>query len=153
MKLIPWQDNTFYIVTPLDLTSNDKCSYIKNIKNFLLRYNQIFHFLEAGFYEVEVGKAKILGTVLKLNKMDDFDFGDSNIDLRIILVDEVEAGFVFDELPSFPGIYYLYKDKIYLFLEDLKDNFYSFLEHGSFVFHDQLIDIKQKGEKFVIASS
>ena len=146
MKIIPYTDEIFMIVIPKSLYFEDKTIIIKKIKEIILTYNKRYHFLETGFYQIKVGFHSLIGTVLEMEKLDDFDFGTDSIDLRIIIVGDVKIGFTFEDLIAPISEFYLYKNKIYLIEEDIiKKNFYQIIEHGTIIFKDEIKEVKKNG--------
>ena len=146
MNVVPLTDDIFFIVIPNNFYSKEKTTIIKKIKDFILTYNRWYHFLDTGFYQVKVGFNKIVGTILEVEKLDDFDFGEDSIDLRIIITGEVDIGYSFDDFEFPLEECYLYHGKIYLLSEEvIEKNFYHIIEHGNIVLKDELKKVKTEG--------
>ena len=118
MKIVSISDG-FILITPKNLYLEEKDKMIRELKNFLLTYNNYFSFLKTGFYEVSVGYNKLIGTIFIIKKEEDFIFGEDHIDLRITIMNEVDIGFSFeDDIIPLDKVYF-YQDKYYLFDDKL----------------------------------
>ena len=69
MKIISISDG-FILITPKNLYLEEKDKMIRELKNFLLTYNNYFSFLKTGFYEVSVGYNELIGTIFIIKKED-----------------------------------------------------------------------------------
>ena len=145
MKIVSISDG-FILITPKNLYSEEKDKMIRELKNFLLTYNNYFSFLKTGFYEVSVGYNKLIGTIFIIKKEEDFIFGEDHIDLRITIMNEVDIGFSFeDDIIPLDKVYF-YQDKYYLFDDKLiKKYFYTLIEQGEYVFSNKIDEVLSKG--------
>lgn len=146
MKIVSISDG-FILITPKNLYLEEKDKMIRELKNFLLTYNNYFSFLKTGFYEVSVGYNKLIGTVFIIKKEEDFIFGEDHIDLRITILKEMDIGFSFeDEIIPLDKVYF-YQDKYYLFDNKLiKKYFYTLIEQGEYVFSNKIEEVLSKGK-------
>lgn len=145
MKIVSISDG-FILTTPKNLYLEEKDKMIRELKNFLLTYNNYFSFLKTGFYEVSVGYNKLIGTIFIIKKEEDFIFGEDHIDLRITIMNEVDIGFSFeDDIIPLDKVYF-YQDKYYLFDDKLiKKYFYTLIEQGEYVFSNKIDEVLSKG--------
>lgn len=145
MKIVSISDG-FILITPKNLYLEEKDKMIRELKNFLLTYNNYFSFLKTGFYEVSVGYNKLIGTIFIIKKEEDFIFGEDHIDLRITIMKEMNIGFSFeDEIIPLDKVYF-YQDKYYLFDDKLiKKYFYTLIEQGEYVFSNKIEEVLSKG--------
>ena len=145
MKIVSISDG-FILITPKNLYLEEKDKMIRELKNFLLTYNNYFSFLKTGFYEVSVGYNKLIGTIFIIKKEEDFIFGEDHIDLRITIMNEVDIGFSFeDDIIPLDKVYF-YQDKYYLFDDKLiKKYFYTLIEQGEYVFSNKIDEVVRKG--------
>lgn len=145
MKNVSISDG-FILITPKNLYLEEKDKMIRELKNFLLTYNNYFSFLKTGFYEVSVGYNKLIGTIFIIKKEEDFIFGEDHIDLRITIMNEVDIGFSFeDDIIPLDKVYF-YQDKYYLFDDKLiKKYFYTLIEQGEYVFSNKIDEVLSKG--------
>ncbi len=146
MKIVSTCDG-FILITPKNLYLEEKDKMIRELKNFLLTYNNYFSFLKTGFYEVNVGYNKLVGTIFELKKEEDFIFGEDHIDLRITIVGEMKIGLAFEEDIIPLDKVYWYQNKYYLFDEKLiKKYFYTLIEQGEYVFSEKKEEVLKKGK-------
>lgn len=145
MKIVSISDG-FILITPKNLYLEEKDKMIRELKNFLLTYNNYFSFLKTGFYEVSVRYNKLIGTIFIIKKEEDFIFGEDHIDLRITIMNEVDIGFSFeDDIIPLDKVYF-YQDKYYLFDDKLiKKYFYTLIEQGEYVFSNKIDEVLSKG--------
>lgn len=145
MKIVSISDG-FILITPKNLYLEEKDKMIRELKNFLLTYNNYFSFLKTGFYEVSVGYNKLIGTIFIIKKEEDFIFGEDHIDLRITIMNEMDIGFSFeDDIIPLDKVYF-YQDKYYLFDNKLiKKYFYTLIEQGEYVFFNKIEEVLSKG--------
>ena len=145
MKIVSISDG-FILITPKNLYLEEKDKMIRELKNFLLTYNNYFSFLKTGFYEVSVGYNKLIGTIFIIKKEEDFIFGEDHIDLRITIMNEVDIGFSFeDDIIPLDKVYF-YQVKYYLFDDKLiKKYFYTLIEQGEYVFSNKIDEVLSKG--------
>ena len=145
MKIVSISDG-FILITPKNLYLEEKDKMIRELKNFLLTYNNYFSFLKTGFYEVSVGYNKLIGTIFIIKKEEDFIFGEDHIDPRITIMNEVDIGFSFeDDIIPLDKVYF-YQDKYYLFDDKLiKKYFYTLIEQGEYVFSNKIDEVLSKG--------
>ena len=145
MKIVSISDG-FILITPKNLYLEEKDKMIRELKNFLLTYNNYFSFLKTGFYEVSVGYNELIGTIFIIKKEEDFIFGEDHIDLRITIMNEIDIGFSFeDEIIPLDKVYF-YQDKYYLFDDKLiKKYFYTLIEQGEYVFSNKIDEVLSKG--------
>ncbi len=146
MKIVSTCDG-FILITPKNLYLEEKDKMIRELKNFLLTYNNYFSFLKTGFYEVNVGYNKLVGTIFEIKKEEDFIFGEDHIDLRITIVGEMKIGLAFEEdIISLDKVYW-YQNKYYLFDEKLIEKyFYTLIEQGEYVFSEKKEEVLKKGK-------
>jgi hypothetical protein len=146
MKIVSTCDG-FILITPKNLYLEEKDKMIRELKNFLLTYNNYFSFLKTGFYEVNVGYNKLVGTIFEIKKEEDFIFGEDHIDLRITIVGEMKIGLAFEEDIIPLDKVYWYQNKYYLFDEKLiKKYFYTLIEQGEYVFSEKKEEVLKKGK-------
>ena len=145
MKIVSISDG-FILITPKNLYLEEKDKMIRELKNFLLTYNNYFSFLKTGFYEVSVGYNKLIGTIFIIKKEEDIIFGENHIDLRITIMKEMDIGFSFeDEIIPLDKVYF-YQDKYYLFDDKLiKKYFYTLIEQGEYVFSNKIEEVLSQG--------
>ena len=145
MKIVSISDG-FILITPKNLYLEEKDKMIRELKNFLLTYNNYFSFLKTGFYKVSVGYNKLIGTIFIIKKEEDFILGEDHIDLRITIMNEVDIGFSFeDDIIPLDKVYF-YQDKYYLFDDKLiKKYFYTLIEQGEYVFSNKIDEVLNKG--------
>lgn len=145
MKIVSISDG-FILITPKNLYLEEKDKMIRELKNFLLTYNNYFSFLKTGFYEVSVRYNKLIGTIFIIKKEEDFIFGEDHIDLRITIMNEMDIGFSFeDDIIPLDKVYF-YQDKYYLFDDKLiKKYFYTLIEQGEYVFSNKIDEVLSKG--------
>ena len=145
MKIVSISDG-FILITPKNLYLEEKDKMIRELKNFLLTYNNYFSFLKTGFYEVSVGYNKLIGTIFIIKKEEDFIFGEDHIDLRITIMNEMDIGFSFEDENIPLDKVYFYQDKYYLFDDKLiKKYFYTLIEQGEYVFSNKIEEVLSKG--------
>lgn len=146
MKIVSTCDG-FILITPKNLYLEEKDKMIRELKNFLLTYNNYFSFLKTGFYEVSVGYNKLVGTIFEIKKEEDFIFGEDHIDLRITIVGEMKIGLAFEEDTIPLNKVYWYQNKYYLFDEKLIEKyFYTLIEQGEYVFSEKKEEVLKKGK-------
>ena len=146
MKIVSTCDG-FILITPKNLYLEEKDKMIRELKNFLLTYNNYFSFLKTGFYEVNVGYNKLVGTIFEIKKEEDFIFGEDHIDLRITIVGEMKIGLAFEEDIIPLDKVYWYQNKYYLFDEKLIEKyFYTLIEQGEYVFSEKKEEVLKKGK-------
>ena len=117
------------------------------MKTFLLKYNKIYHFLQAGFYQVDVCFHPYVGTILKIERLDDFDFGSNSIDLRIVIVGKIAIGLQVEEIEGL-DTFHFYEGNYYLFEEELSAIlFLQFIEHGQVILGEKLQVIRKRSKK------
>lgn len=145
MKIVSISDG-FILITPKNLYLEEKDKMIRELKNFLLTYNNYFSFLKTGFYEVSVRYNKLIGTIFIIKKEEDFIFGEDHIDLRITIMNEMDIGFSFeDDIIPLDKVYF-YQNKYYLFDDKLiKKYFYTLIEQGEYVFSNKIEEVLSKG--------
>ena len=96
MKIFSISDG-FIIITPKNIYLEEKDKMIRELKNFLLTYNNYFSFLKTGFYEVSVGYNELIGTIFIIKKEEDFIFGEAPIEGNVVYIKENDE-LVFDDL-------------------------------------------------------
>lgn len=132
MKLIIKSDNLYYLILPIDLKNEIEEDIINKIKQIFLNYNHKYHLLEPGFYEVDVYHHKI-GTVLKVEKIDTFDFSEE-VDLRIIIKDKIKIYLNLIDPTDFPT----YSSKIDIDSISLKD-YLKLIEHANIIIDKKVL--------------
>ena len=127
MKLIITGENLYYLILPINLKDSNEDNIITKIKNIFLNYNHKYHLLDPGFYEVEVYNHHIIGTILKVEKIDAFDFSEG-IDLKIIIKDKIKAYLSLIDPLDFPK----FKSKIDIDTITYKD-YVKLIEHSNII--------------------
>ncbi len=147
MHIVSSDLSKLVILIPKNICEEDKSQTMKRIKSFLLTYNRIYHFLEPGFYQVEVSFNKIFGTVLEIEKIDDLEFESTTIDLRIVLTGEKMMGLELEDISNIKD-YYIYQDKFYV-RDQVLDNklFMILVEHARVVLSEKMESVLSYGKK------
>ncbi len=127
MKLIIKSDILYYLILPINLENLMENEIITKIKCIFLNYNYKYHLLEPGFYEVEVYHHNIVGTILKVEKIDTFDFSDE-VDLRVVIKDKIKVYLKLIDEIDFPK----YKSKIDVETLNLKE-YLELIEHSNII--------------------
>ncbi len=127
MKLIIKSENLYYLIIPVNLKEEKEEIIISKIKNIFLKYNQKYHLLEPGFYEVDVYHHQIVGTILSIEKIDTFDFSEE-VDLRVIIKDKIKIYLRLIDPTDFPD----YKNKIDIDKITLKE-YLKLIEHANLI--------------------
>ena len=127
MKLIIKGEDLYYLILPISLKDSNEDNIITKIKNVFLNYNHKYHLLEPGFYEVDVYNHHIIGTILKVEKIDTFDFSEE-IDLRIIIKDKIKVYLILMDPTDFPE----FKSKIDIDTITYKD-YLKLIEHSNII--------------------
>ena len=96
MKLIKEKEELFYLVFPFNLIKETKEITVSEIKNLFLKYNEKYHFLEPGFYDVKIYSHKLLGTILSIELIDHFDFT-CEVDLKVTIKDHLKLYLQLDD--------------------------------------------------------
>lgn len=150
MHIITEDTKNLIILIPKDICDDDKVTTVKEIKKFLLTYNKIYHFLAPGFYQVEVSFNQLVGTILEISRLDDFDFDTSTIDLRIVLVGKKKIGLELLDPRNLKKCY-VYQNKLYISDDELdKKVFLSLVEHSRIVLHDEITSVLSLGQKIYL---
>lgn len=127
MKLIIKSDTLYYLILPVNLKSLTEEEIISKIKHIFLNYNHKYHLLEPGFYEVDVYHHNIVGTILKVEKIDTFDFSEE-VDLRVVIKDKIKIYLKLIDKTDFPE----FKSKIDVDTLSLKD-YLHLIEHSNII--------------------
>lgn len=127
MKLIIKSDTLYYLILPINLKSLTEEEIITKIKHIFLNYNHKYHLLEPGFYEVDVYHHNIVGTILKVEKIDTFDFSEE-VDLRVVIKDKVKVYLKLMDETDYPE----FKSKIDVDTLSLKD-YLHLIEHSNII--------------------
>lgn len=127
MKLIIKSDTLYYLILPINLKSLTEDEIITKIKRIFLNYNHKYRLLEPGFYEVDVYHHNIVGTILKVEKIDTFDFSEE-IDLRVAIKDKIKVYLNLIDETDFPNC----KSKIDVDNLDLKE-YLELIEHSNII--------------------
>ena len=127
MKLIIKSDTLYYLILPLNLKSLKESDIITKIKHIFLKYNHKYHLLEPGFYEVDVYHHNIVGTILKVEKIDTFDFSEE-VDLRVVIKDKIKIYLKLIDETDFPE----FKNKIDVDTLSLKE-YLKLIEHSNII--------------------
>ena len=127
MKLIIKSDTLYYLILPVNLKSLTEEEIITKIKHIFLNYNHKYHLLEPGFYEVDVYHHNIVGTILKVEKIDTFDFSEE-VDLRVVIKDKIKIYLKLIDETDFPE----FKNKIDVDTLSLKD-YLHLIEHSNII--------------------
>ena len=127
MKLIIKSDTLYYLILPINLKSLTEEEIITKIKHIFLNYNHKYHLLEPGFYEVDVYHHNVVGTILKVEKIDTFDFSEE-VDLRVLIKDKVKVYLNLIDETDFPE----FKSKIDVDTLSLKD-YLHLIEHSNII--------------------
>lgn len=127
MKLIIKSDILYYLILPINLKSLTEEEIITKIKHIFLNYNHKYHLLEPGFYEVDVYHHNVVGTILKVEKIDTFDFSEE-VDLRVLIKDKVKVYLKLIDETDFPE----FKSKIDVDTLSLKE-YLKLIEHSNII--------------------
>lgn len=127
MKLIIKSDTLYYLILPINLKSLTEEEIITKIKHIFLNYNHKYHLLEPGFYEVDVYHHNVVGTILKVEKIDTFDFSEE-VDLRVLIKDKVKVYLNLIDETDFPE----FKSKIDVDTLSLKE-YLKLIEHSNII--------------------
>ena len=127
MKLIIKSDTLYCLILPVNLKSLTEEEIITKIKHIFLNYNHKYHLLEPGFYEVDVYHHNIVGTILKVEKIDTFDFSEE-VDLRVFIKDKIKVYLNLIDETDFPE----FKSKIDVDTLSLKD-YLHLIEHSNII--------------------
>lgn len=127
MKLIIKSDTLYYLILPINLKSLTEEEIITKIKHIFLNYNHKYHLLEPGFYEVDVYHHNVVGTILKVEKIDTFDFSEE-VDLRVLIKDKVKVYLKLIDETDFPE----FKSKIDVDTLSLKE-YLKLIEHSNII--------------------
>ena len=127
MKLIIKSDTLYYLILPINLKSLTEEEIITKIKHIFLNYNHKYHLLEPGFYEVDVYHHNVVGTILKVEKIDTFDFSEE-VDLRVLIKDKVKVYLNLIDETDFPE----FKSKIDVDTLSLKE-YLKLIEHSKII--------------------
>ncbi len=150
MHIITEDTKNLIILIPKDIYSDDKTTTVKEIKKFLLKYNKIYHFLASGFYQVEVSFNQLVGTMLEINRLDNFDFDTTTTDLRIVLVGKRRIGLELLDPRNLKKCY-VYQDKLYVSDDELdKKLFLSLIEHSRIVLHEEISSVLSLGKRIYL---
>lgn len=127
MKLIIKSDTLYYLILPINLKSLTEEEIITKIKHIFLNYNHKYHLLEPGFYEVDVYHHNVVGTILKVEKIDTFDFSEE-VDLRVLIKEKVKVYLNLIDETDFPEL----KNKIDVDTLSLKE-YLKLIEHSNII--------------------
>lgn len=127
MKLIIKSDTLYYLILPINLKSLTEEEIITKIKHIFLNYNHKYHLLEPGFYEVDVYHHNVIGTILKVEKIDTFDFSEE-VDLRVVIKDKIKIYLKLIDETDFPEL----KNKIDVDTLSLKE-YLKLIEHSNII--------------------
>ncbi len=127
MKLIIKSDTLYYLILPINLKSLTEEEIITKIKHIFLNYNHKYHLLEPGFYEVDVYHHNVVGTILKVEKIDTFDFSEE-VDLRVLIKEKVKVYLNLIDETDFPE----FKSKIDVDTLSLKE-YLKLIEHSNII--------------------
>ena len=127
MKLIIKSDTLYYLILPINLKNLKEEEIITKIKHIFLKYNHKYHLLEPGFYEVDVYHHNVVGTILKVEKIDTFDFSEE-VDLRVVIKDKIKIYLKLIDETDFPE----FKSKIDVDTLSLKD-YLHLIEHSNII--------------------
>ena len=131
MKLIIKSDILYYLILPINLKNLTEDVIITKIKHIFLNYNHKYHLLEPGFYEVDVYNHNIVGTILKVEKIDTFDFSEE-IDLRITIKDKIKVYLELIDNLDFPS----YQKKIDIDNITYKE-YLKLIEHSKIIINEK----------------
>lgn len=127
MKLIIKSDTLYYLILLINLKSLTEEEIITKIKHIFLNYNHKYHLLEPGFYEVDVYHHNVVGTILKVEKIDTFDFSEE-VDLRVLIKEKVKVYLNLIDETDFPE----FKSKIDVDTLSLKE-YLKLIEHSNII--------------------
>ena len=127
MKLIIKSDILYYLILPINLKSLTEEEIITKIKHIFLNCNHKYHLLEPGFYEVDVYHHNVVGTILKVEKIDTFDFSEE-VDLRVLIKEKVKVYLNLIDETDFPEL----KNKIDVDTLSLKE-YLKLIEHSNII--------------------
>jgi len=147
MHILLTDEDNLIILIPNNLYDKEKSQTMKKIKSFLLTYNKIYHFLSHGFYQVEVSFNEMIGTILEIIKLDEFEFESSTIDLKIVLTGKKKMGLKLED-PMFLKDYYIYQDKFCVSDKQLNYKlFLQLIEHANITLQEETIEFITNGKK------
>lgn len=135
MKLIIKSDILYYLILPINLKNLTEDVIITKIKHIFLNYNHKYHLLEPGFYEVDVYNHNIVGTILKVEKIDTFDFSEE-VDLRVSIKDKIKLYLKLIDETDFPD----YKNKIDVDAINYKE-YLKLIEHSNIIIDAKKVPI------------
>ena len=127
MKLIIKSDILYYLILPINLKSLTEEEIKNKINHIFLNYNHKYHLLEPAFYEVDVYHHNVVGTILKVEKIDTFDFSEE-VDLRVLIKDKVKVYLKLIDETDFPE----FKNKIDVDTLSLKE-YLKLIEHSNII--------------------
>ncbi len=137
MQLIIKSDNQYYLIIPIDLITQKEDIIITKIKQLFLKYNQKYHLLEPGFYEVNVYNHHLVGTILSIEKIDSFDFSEE-VDLRIIIKSKIKIYLKIIDPTDFPN----YKPEIDLDTLSYQD-YLKLIEHSTLIIEQKKFSLRE----------
>ncbi len=143
MKIIEDKKNQLILLYP-KTTYQDKQQLIKDVKTFLLTNNKIYHFLQSGFYQIEIMTNHLAGIFIKIAHLEEF-YEQEEINLQIMIKEQEESiGLELDEFSCEP--YYLYQENIFIDCHNMsKKRFYQLIETARIVLEEEMKEVKQQG--------
>lgn len=143
MKIIEDKKNQLILLYP-KTTYQDKQQLIKDVKTFLLTNNKIYHFLQSGFYQIEIMTNHLAGIFIKITHLEEF-YDQEEINLQIMIKEQEESiGLELDEFSCEP--YYLYQENIFIDCHNMsKKRFYQLVETARIVLEEEMKEVKQQG--------
>lgn len=114
----------FYLIIPFNIITKDEVATITKVKNIFLTYNNKYNILTPGLYESILYHHNLIGTIISVEKLDEFNFTEE-IDLKVIIKDSIKAYLELEDALDFPN----YQGKIDLDTITYQE-FLTLLEHG-----------------------
>ncbi len=148
-------DNDSYVVFVNNLyfkveDFSDKQKLTEIIKELLTRLSDSYMLTFKGYYKVIIYNHELVGSYLKLEKLEDFLVDVTTVDIRVIAYLNEKFFIEFDDYDmiskSVEG--YFYNDKYYVDIDHFnKDDILCFFDYGRIVYGDIIDSIKRFGSK------
>lgn len=149
MKLESNSDNSYVVFLNAKYIDNINYSSKEEIGPFLkktiVKLKSIYNLTLKGFYEVNFYINKKIGIFIELNRVEEYDFDTSDVDLKIIVHFDNTCYFKtdnYDYISDYSKIKYL-KEYYYLNVEDVDEtDIIKISEFGEFIYGDNLNILK-----------
>ena len=132
------------------LDCNNKEEITKNVKQLVIKLNQIYRLNLSGFYKMNLYLNKRIGMMIELYKLEDFGIEIKTIDLRITIYLNSEIWVMVKDweiIKESAQIYY-YDGYYYSDIANFKDEkLLEITEWGNFIYGDEIKKVKQNGKK------